>query len=176
MEFNSVAITAASSGVDAIALEWLEHTVQTEVSSILRWNKGGWWGRASGPAAAWVAGARRTAYSLMAAAVGCWRTVGGVLEASSSPSGLKIEGEEGFQNVLGHRLEVALGKDGEFVSGDHILSNGINVAGYVTAVVALEGLQAHPTQGGFREIRACEERGQLRNFAVDMVNIEASGF
>ena len=46
MEFNSVAITAAGSGVDAVALEWLEHTIRTEVSSILRWNKGGWWGRA----------------------------------------------------------------------------------------------------------------------------------
>ena len=67
------------------------------------------------------------------------------MEASSSPPGLKIEGEQGFQNVLGHRPEVALGKDGEFVSGDHILSSGIKVAGYVTAVVALEGLQAHPT-------------------------------
>ena len=40
MEFNSVAITAAGSGVDAVALEWLEHTIRTEVSSILRWNKG----------------------------------------------------------------------------------------------------------------------------------------
>ena len=177
MEFNSVAITAAGSGVDAIALEWLEHTIRAEVSSILRWNKGGWWGRAfrsCGGLGGWC-----EADSILfdgAAAVGWWRTVGGVLEASSSPPGLKIEGEEGFQNVLGHRPEVALGQDGEFVSGDHILSSGIKVAGYVTAVVALEGLQAHPTQGGFREIRACEERGQLRNFAVDMVNIEASGF
>ena len=110
-----------------------------------------------------------------AAAVGCRRTIGGILEASSSPPGLKID-EEGFQNVLRHRPEVALGEDGEFVSGDHVLGGGIKVAGYVTAVVALEVLQAHPTQGGFREIRACEKRGQLGNFAVDMVNIEASGF
>ena len=174
MEFNSVAITAAGSGVDAIALEWLEHTIRTEVSSILRWNKGGWWGRAfrsCGGLGGWC-----EADSILFDGAACWRTVGGVLEASSSPPGLKIEGEEGFQNVLGHRPEVAVGKDGEFVSGDHILSSGIKVAGYVTAVVALEGLQAHPTQGGFREIRACEERGELRNFAVNLVNIEASGF
>ena len=46
MEFNSVAITAAGFGVDAVAFEWLEHTIRTEVSSILRRNKGGWWGRA----------------------------------------------------------------------------------------------------------------------------------
>ena len=30
MEFNSVAITAAGSGVDAVALEWLEHTIRTD--------------------------------------------------------------------------------------------------------------------------------------------------
>ena len=98
-----------------------------------------------------------------AAAVGCRRTISGVLETASSPPG------------LGHRPEVALGEDREFVGGDHVLSSGIKVAGYV-AVVALEGLQAHPTKGGFRNIRACEKRGQLGNFAVDMVNIEASGF
>ena len=69
-----------------------------------------------------------------------------------------------------------MGEDGEFVGGDHVLGSGIKVAGYVTAVVALEGLQAHPTKGGFRNIRACEKRCQLRNFAVDMVNIEVSGF
>ena len=89
------------------------------------------------------------------------------------PPGLKVEDEEGLQNVLGHRPEVALGEDGEFVGGDHVLGSETKVAGYITAVVALEGLQAHP---GFRNIRACEKRGQLRNFAVDMVNIEASGF
>ena len=72
--------------------------------------------------------------------------------------------------------EIALGEDGEFVGGDHVLGSGIKVAGYVTAVVALEGLQAHPTKGGFRNIGACEKRCQLRNFAVDMVNIEVSGF
>ena len=98
------------------------------------------------------------------------------MEASSSPPGLKVEDEEGFQNVLGHRPEVALGEDGEFVGGDHVLGSGIEVAGYVTTVVALEGLQAHPTQRGLRKIRACEKRCQLRNFAVDMVNIEVSGF
>ena len=62
MEFNSVAITAAGLGIDAVAFEWLEHTIRATVSSILRRNKGA---GPSGPAAASVAGARRTVYSLM---------------------------------------------------------------------------------------------------------------
>ena len=95
----------------------------------------------------------------MAAAVGCWRTISGILEASSSPPGLKVEDEEGFQNVLGHGPEVALGEDREFVGGDHVLSSRIKVAWYITAVVALEGLQAHPTKGRFRNVRACEKCG-----------------
>ena len=61
------------------------------------------------------------------------------------------------EDVLGHRPEVALGEDGEFVGGDHVLGSGIKVAGYVTAVVAFEGLQAQPSKGGFRNIRACEK-------------------
>ena len=73
---------------------------------------------------------------------------------------------EGFQNVLGHRPEVALGEDGEFVGGDHVLGSGIKVAGYITAVVALEGLQAHPTKGSLRETwpapQFCGRHGQYR--------------
>ena len=48
-----------------------------------------------------------------------------------------VEDEEGFQDILGHRPEVALGKDGEFVGGYHCLGSGIEV------IVALEGLQAY---------------------------------
>ena len=44
MEFNSVAITAAGFGVDAVAFERLEHTIRAKVSSILRRNKGGRFG------------------------------------------------------------------------------------------------------------------------------------
>ena len=88
MEFNSVAITAAGSGVDAVALEWLEHTIRTEVSSILRRNKGF---RSCSGLGGWC-----EADSVLfdgAAAVGCRRTIGGILEASSSPPGLKVETE-----------------------------------------------------------------------------------
>ena len=69
-----------------------------------------------------------------------------------------------------------MGEDTKFVGGDHVLSSGIKVAWHIPAVVALEGLQAHPAKRGFRNVRACEKRGQLRNFAVDLVDIEASGF
>ena len=69
-----------------------------------------------------------------------------------------------------------MGQDTKFVGGDHVLSSGIKVAWHITAVVALEGLQAHPAKGGFRNVRACEKSGKLCNFAVDHVDIEASGF
>ena len=51
-----------------------------------------------------------------------------------------VEDEEGFQDILGHRPEVALGKDEEFVGGYHCLGSGIEV------IVALEGLQAYITK------------------------------
>ena len=64
----------------------------------------------SGPAAAWMDGARRTAYSLIVRpAIGCWRTIRGVLKAAAFPPGLKVEDEESFQDVLGHRTEAAVG-------------------------------------------------------------------
>ena len=174
MEFNSVAIATAGFGVDAVAFERLEQTIRAKVSSILRRNEGGRWGRTFRPCSG--LGGWCETYSVLFDCAACRRTISGVLETASSPPGLKVEDEEGFQNVLGHRPEVALGEDTEFVGGDHVLSSGIKVAWYITAVVALEGLQAHPTKGGFRNVRACEKRGQLRNSAVDMVNIEASGF
>ena len=111
-----------------------------------------------------------------AAAGGCWRTIRGVLKAAAFPPGLKVEDEESFQDVLGHRTEAAVGQDTKFVGGDHVLSSGIKVAWHIPAVVALEGLQAHPAKGGFRNVRSCEKRGKLCNFAVDRVDIEASGF
>ena len=69
-----------------------------------------------------------------------------------------------------------MGQDTKFVGGDHVLSSGIKVAWHITAVVALEGLQAHPARGGFRNVRACKKSGKLCNFASDHVDIEASGF
>ena len=125
MEFNGVTITAASFRVDAVAFE-LEHTIRAKVSSILRRNKGGRWGRTFRPCSG--LGGWCETYSILfdcAAAVGCRRTISGVLETTSSPPGLKVEDEEGFQNVLGHRPEVALGEDREFVGGDHVLSSGV---------------------------------------------------
>ena len=157
MEFNSIAITAACFGVDAVAFERLEHTFRAKISAILRRNKGGRWGRACSGL-----GGRCETYRVLldgAAAIGCRRTISGILETAASPSGLKVEDEEGFQNVLGHRPEVAIGEDREFVGGDDVLSSGIEVAWYITTVVALEGLQAHPTEGRFRNVRACEKCG-----------------
>ena len=75
---------------------------------------------------------------------------------------------------IGRRLP--WGHDTKFVGGDHVLSSGIKVAWHITAVVALEGLQAHPAKGRFRNVRACEKSGKLCNFAVDRVDIEANGF
>ena len=82
-----------------------------------------------------------------AAAFACRRTVSGKLETASPPLGLKVEDEEGCQDVLGHRPEVALGGDGEFVGGYHGLGSGIEVAGNIAAIVALEGLQAYVNEG-----------------------------
>ena len=91
MEFNSVAITAAGFGVDAVAFEWLEHTIRAKVSSILRRNKGGWWGRAFRPCSG-LGGWCETDSVLFdgAAAVRCRRTISGILETASSPPGLKV--------------------------------------------------------------------------------------
>ena len=147
MEFNSVAIAAAGFGVNAVAFERLEHTIRAKVSSILRRDKGGGWGRTFRPCSG--LGGWCEADSILfncAAAFGCRRTVSGILETASPPLGLKVEDEEGFQDLFGHRPEVALGKDGEFVGGYHGLGSGIKVAGNITAIVALEGLQAHPTK------------------------------
>ena len=72
MEFNSVAITTAG-----FRFERLEHTIRTKVSSILRRNEGRRCGRTSGPAAALLFDC--------AAAVGCWRTIRGVLKAAAFP-------------------------------------------------------------------------------------------
>ena len=177
MEFNSVAITTAGFRVDAVAFERLEHTIRTKVSSILRRNEGRRWGRTFRPCSG--LDRRCETYSVLfdcAAACGCWRTIRGVLKAAAFPPGLKVEDEESFQDVLGHRTEAAVGQDTKFVGGDHVLSSGIKVAWHITAVVALEGLQAHPAKGRFRNVRACEKRGKLCNFAVDRVDIEASGF
>ena len=65
MELDSEAIAAAGFGVNAVAFERLEHTTRAKVSPKLRRDKGGGGAEPSGPAAAWVAGARRTAYSLI---------------------------------------------------------------------------------------------------------------
>ena len=75
------------------------------------------------------------------------RTRSGILETAAPPPGLKVEDEESFEDVLGHRPEVALGEHAEFVGGYHCLGSGIEVAGNATAIVALEGLQAYITKG-----------------------------
>ena len=49
MEFNSVAIATAGFGVNAVAFERLEHTIRAKVSSILKRDKGGGWGRTFRP-------------------------------------------------------------------------------------------------------------------------------
>ena len=54
--------------------------------------------------------------------------------------------------------------------------SSIKVAWHIPALVALEGLQAHPAKGRSRNVRACEKRGKFCNFAVNRVNVEASGF
>ena len=63
--------------------------------------------------------------------------------SASPPLGLKVEDEEGFQDILGHRPEVALGKDGEFVGGYHGLGSGIKVAGNIS----FGGFAGAPNQG-----------------------------
>ena len=144
--YNSEAIAAAGFGVNAVAFERLEHTTRAKVSPILRRDKGGGWGRTFRPCGG--LGGWCEADSILfdcAAAFGCRRTVSGILETASPPLGLKVEDEEGFQDVLGHRPEVALGEDGEFVGG--CLGSGIEVAGNIAAIVALEGLQAYVTRG-----------------------------
>ena len=163
MEFNSVAITTAGFRVDAVAFERLEHTIRTKVSSILRRNEGRRCGRTFRPCSG--LDGRCETYSVLfdcAAAIGCWRTIRGVLKAAAFSPGLKVEDEESFQDVLGHRTEAAVGQDTKFVGGDHVLSSGIKVAWHITAVVALEGLQAHPAKGRFRNVRACEKSGSQK--------------
>ena len=148
MEFNREAIAAAGFGVNAVALQRLHHTTRTKVSSILRRDKVGGWGRTLRSCSG--LGGWCEADSILfncAAAFRCRRTVSGILETAAPPMGLKVEDEEGFQDVLGHRPKVALGKDGEFVGGYHCLGSGIEVAGNITAIVALEGLQAYITKG-----------------------------
>ena len=68
-----------------------------------------------------------------------WKTVSPFL-------GLKVEDEEGFQDFLGHRPG-CLGKESRICWWRSRLGSGIKVAGNITAIVALEGLQAHPTKG-----------------------------
>ena len=88
----------------------------------------------------------------------------------------KAEDEESFQDVLAHRTEAAVGQDTKFVGGDHVLSGGIKVAWHITAVVALGVCRRTQPRGRFRNVRACEKSGKICNFAVDHVDIEASGF
>ena len=98
MEFNSEAVTAAGFGVDVVAFERLKHTNRTKVSTILRRDKGIVAGEAepSGPTAALVAGARRTAYSLIVWPPSSGVTVCGVLETAAPPLGFIVEDEDGF--------------------------------------------------------------------------------
>ena len=132
VELDSEAIAAAGFGVNAVAFERLEHTTRAKVSPKLRRDKGGGWGktfRTCGGLGGWC-----EADCILfdcAAALGCRRTVSGILETASPPLGLKVEDEEGFQDVLGHGPEVALGEDGEFVGGYHDLGSGIEVAGNI---------------------------------------------
>ena len=55
---GSIAVPTTGFWVNVISFERLEHAVRAKVSSILG-------GAGPSPAAAWVAGARRTAYSLI---------------------------------------------------------------------------------------------------------------